>query len=140
MGLFDRLRGLVPGAAQLAARNAWMASANPPPAWLLAPSGDDAPDVSAPMPLPDRSDGQGATSPMPLPDGSDPSLDDIRAQLLAGMNSRIGPEHFALNPDNWTAPPVTRSLTWLPYGSALDQGTIQSIPAGAYGNAAPLGY
>jgi hypothetical protein len=54
------------------------------------------------MPLPDRSGGQGAARPMPLPDGSEPSFDDIYAQLLAGLNSRIGPEHFALNPDNWT--------------------------------------
>ena len=37
MGLFDLLRGLVPGAAQLLARNAALAAASPPQSWLLAP-------------------------------------------------------------------------------------------------------
>jgi hypothetical protein len=123
MGLFDLLRGLVPGAAQLLARNAWMASANPPPSWFLASPGDDAPDLSGPMPLPDRSDGPEPGGPMLLRDWSEPSFDDIHAQLLAGMNSRIGPEHLALNPDNWM--PTT-------FGSAISSPPARGSNASPY--------
>jgi hypothetical protein len=143
MGLFDLLRGLVPGAAQLLARNAWMASANPPSSWRLAPPGDDTPDAPGEMLLRDLSDGPGPTDPMPLPDWSNPSFDDIHAQLLAGLASRIGPEHFALNPDNWAAPPPARPLISPPFsnefnGLALDQGSIRSVPARGFGDADPL--
>src|SRR4051812_49871771 len=93
MGLSAPLRGLVPAAAQQLARNAWMASADPPVSWNLAPPENGARYLSDPMPLPGRSDG---SAPILLPDGSEPSFDDIHAQLLAGVNSRIGPEHLAL--------------------------------------------
>ncbi len=104
MGLFDLLRGVVPGAAQQIARYPWNASRNPAPSWLFDPASYDWSDVAGPTPLPDRLGAQELPRPMPLPDWPDPSFDDIHAQLVAGAASRIGPEHFALNPDNWTSP------------------------------------
>jgi hypothetical protein len=123
MGLFDLLRGFVPAAAQQLARNTWMASSNAPSPWHLAPPGNDTPDLSGPMPLPDRSDGPGPIGPMLLPDWSEPSFDDIHEQLLAGMNSRIGPEHLALNPDNWA--PTT-------FGSAISSPVARGPDASPY--------
>jgi hypothetical protein len=125
--LFDLLRGLVPAAAQQLARNAWMASANPPSSWRLAPPGNGAPDLSDPMPLPDRSDGPEPSGPVLLPDWSEPSFDDIHAQLLAGMNSRIGPEHLALNPDNW-APTTFGSANSAPPAGGPDASPYLSYP------------
>jgi hypothetical protein len=111
MGLFDLLRGFGPGAEQPLVRNPWTASANPPPSWLFGPAAYDWSDVASPMPLPDRLDAPDVIEPTPA--SPDLSLDDIRAQLLAGAASRIGPEHFALNPDNWAPPLVemTRART-----------------------------
>jgi hypothetical protein len=41
MGLFDLLRGVVPGAAQQHARYPWNASRNPAPSWLFDPAAYD---------------------------------------------------------------------------------------------------
>jgi hypothetical protein len=114
MGLFDFLRGFVPSAAPQFLRNPWAASADPTPFWLLDPAAYDGSDASGPMPLPDRLGGPDSPGPMPLPDWPLPSFDDIHAQLLAGAASRIGPEHFALNPDNWTQP-IANPSTVGPY-------------------------
>jgi hypothetical protein len=108
MGLFDLLRGLEPGAAQQLARYPWDASRNPAPFWPLDPGSYDWSDVVAPSP--NRLDAAGLPGLASLPDQPDPSFDDIQAQLMAGAASRIGPEHFALNPDNW-APPRS-SASW----------------------------
>ncbi len=119
MGLFDLLRGLVPGAAQQLARNSGTAVANQPPSWLVDPAAYDWSDVLAPSPLPDRVGAPNLPEPVPLLDGLHPSFDDIHAQLLAGAASRIGPEHFALNPDNWLPPALNPAGTSLP-GTGYD--------------------
>jgi hypothetical protein len=142
MGLFDLLRGLVPGAAQQLARNFSMASTNPLPSWLSdgrvyggsgvpdpmpLPDSPDGPDWLRLMPLPDFPDGPDSLRPMPLPDfldrpdvpapmllfdRQDPSFGDIHAQLLAGAASRIRPGDFAIDPGYWAPPPSNPSAPW----------------------------
>ncbi len=139
MGLFDLLRGLVPGAAQQLARNSWMAVANQPPSWLVDPSAYDWSDVLAPSPLPDRVGAPNLPGPVPLPDGPHPSFDDIHAQLLAGAASQIRPGDFAINPDNWPpllsdlrAPRPVLARSFVSSGSDSElglRGTPQSIPS-----------
>jgi len=127
MGLFDLLRGVVPVAAQQRARYPWNASRNPAPSWLFDPASYDWSDVVGPTPLPDRLGAPEPPEPMPLPDRPDPSFDDIHAQLVAGAASRIGPEHFALNPDNWTPPRANPVAPW-PFSAAPQQATLVSPP------------
>lgn len=104
MGFFDLLRGFVPNAPQQLARNPSTASANIAPFSLFDPAPYGASDVAGPVPLTDRLQAGDLLEPTPLADWRDLRIDDIRAQLLVGAASRIGPEHFALNPDNWPPP------------------------------------
>ena len=69
MGLFDLLRGVVPGAARQQALYPWNVSRNPTPSWLFDPAAYDWSDVVGPAPLPDRSGEPNAASPVPLIDG-----------------------------------------------------------------------
>jgi hypothetical protein len=131
MGLFDLLRGVVPSEAHQIARYPWNVSSNPAPSWLFNPAAYDWSDVAGPISLPDFPDKPDAASAVPLIDRPDPTFDDIHAELLAGAASRIGPEHFALNPDNWTHPianPSAFGPYWArasePFGSGVSQPTL----------------
>jgi len=131
MGFFDLLRGFVPSAAQQLARNSWVVSANPPPSWFVDPAAYDGTEVAAPMPSPDQ---------------PAPSFDDIREPLLAGATSRIGPEHFTLNPDNWALSgpsPVESSLPMRDYDASrllLHSGNLNSLQPLSQPAAAPTSF
>jgi hypothetical protein len=130
MNLFDLLRGVVPGTAQLLARNFQAASATPMRFSLSDPSIYGGFDGTDPMPSPDFPDVPVSLLPSPLPafpdrpglprlmllpdrldrpaspepilgDEQDPSFGDIHAQLLAGAASRIGPGDLAMNRGGW---------------------------------------
>ncbi len=132
MGPLDLLRAFTPGMVPQSPRNPWVAAANPPPFWPSDPAAYDWSDIAGAMPLPDRSDGSGSPGAMLMIDRPDLSVDDVRAQLLAGAASRIRPTDFPLNPDNW-APTLQNPVSSSPFSPG---GIAAPDPASDFGLAA----